>query len=263
MQIIFHGSRGTAPVNALETQGFGGNTTSIEILTGQFRIIFDAGTGFKNINFEYENLKNVLLFSHFHHDHIQGLTSNPKIFDNTFKLTLTSDLCDADQLNKILFTYFGPPYFPIDLFNADGQIEIISFHETVDLLAPDIKLRSMLLNHPGGACGYSIQTLDKKIAILLDNEFFPLQTKQLTDFCKDSDIIVWDGTYTKAELYLKKGWGHSTIEQALEFSKYTNAKKIIVSHHSTERIDQQLNLLAALYEKSKLCFAYDGMVLDI
>lgn len=263
MQIIFHGTRGSSSLSIHDCLRYGGNTTSIEVLMANFRIIFDAGTGFQNINFNHSNLNNVLLLSHFHHDHIQGLASNTSIFEDNYSLTITSDLCDLDQLKKILFSYFSPPYFPINLFNRNFNLNIVSFRETVETLASDIKLKSICLNHPGGACGYSIETQNEKVVILLDNEFCSSQIKQLMDFCEDSDVVVWDGMYTDAELCLKKGWGHSSIEQALEFSKYTDAKKIIIAHHSTFRTDTELNSLASLYEQSKLFFAYDGMVLDI
>ena len=44
------------------------------------QIIFDAGTGFKNIKFS-KSRASFLLLSHFHHDHIQGLPFNPELFD--------------------------------------------------------------------------------------------------------------------------------------------------------------------------------------
>ena len=262
MQIIFHGTRGSSSLSRHDCLCYGGNTTSIEVLMANSRIIFDAGTGFQNVNFNQSNRKNILLLSHFHHDHIQGLASNTSIFESNHSLSITSDSCDAVQLKQILSSYFSPPYFPIDLFEQNFHLKISSFLETVETLAPDITLKSISLSHPGSACGYSIETGDKKVVILLDNEFCSSQLKKLVKFCEDAYVVVWDGMYTDAELLLKKGWGHSSIEQGVEFSKRTNAQNIIISHHSTSRNDKHLRELASVYESPRLRFAFDGMVIE-
>ena len=42
---------------------------------------------------------------------------------------------------------------------------------------------------------------------------------QLVKFCDNSDTVIWDGMYLESELPSKKGWGHSSIEQGIEFAK--------------------------------------------
>ena len=72
MEITIYGVRGSIPTPGNEFSRFGGNTSCTEILHKDFQIIVDAGTGFKSINIR-KDVPVLVLFSHFHHDHIQGL----------------------------------------------------------------------------------------------------------------------------------------------------------------------------------------------
>ena len=52
MDVIFHGVRGSTPTADQNFLKYGGSTTCTEILHEQFQIIFDAGSGFQNIEFD-------------------------------------------------------------------------------------------------------------------------------------------------------------------------------------------------------------------
>ena len=79
MKVEFHGVRGSLPIPAKNFLEYGGNTTSIEISSKDFQLIIDAGSGFRNIQIR-EETPTFLLFSHFHHDHLQGLPFNSALF---------------------------------------------------------------------------------------------------------------------------------------------------------------------------------------
>ena len=49
MDITFFGVRGSTPVSGNDYAEFGGSTTSLEISTPHCQIIFDTGSGFRNI----------------------------------------------------------------------------------------------------------------------------------------------------------------------------------------------------------------------
>jgi ribonuclease BN (tRNA processing enzyme) len=50
--------------------------------------------------------------------------------------------------------------------------------------------------------------------------------------------------FTEKELASKKGWGHSSIKQAIDFNMAANCKKIIISHHAPHRSDKELDQIA-------------------
>ena len=89
----------------------------------------------------------------------------------------------------------------------------------------------MRLNHPGGSVGYSIKNDEIKFTLLLDNGYDKEQFFDLQEFVNDSDYIVWDGMFTNEELITKGIWGHSSIEQGIDFFNKCNIKNMLISHH--------------------------------
>lgn len=79
MRVRFWGVRGSIPVPGLNTVRVGGNTPCVEMETRDREVIIvDAGTGIRLLGLDLakrpaERLIGVLLFSHTHWDHIQGL----------------------------------------------------------------------------------------------------------------------------------------------------------------------------------------------
>jgi phosphoribosyl 1,2-cyclic phosphodiesterase len=78
MKITLHGCRGSIAVSSKEFIKYGGYTSCYELRAGNTQIILDTGTGFQNVSFQKDS-KKVILFSHLHHDHIQGLGFNSEI----------------------------------------------------------------------------------------------------------------------------------------------------------------------------------------
>ena len=79
MRIRFWGVRGSIPVPGPSTVRVGGNTPCVEVETEKRQVvILDAGTGIRLLGLDLAarrggRLMAVLLFSHTHWDHIQGL----------------------------------------------------------------------------------------------------------------------------------------------------------------------------------------------
>jgi ribonuclease BN (tRNA processing enzyme) len=68
--------------------------------------------------------------------------------------------------------------------------------------------------------------------------------------------------FTNDELIQKKSWGHSSIEQAIDFFEAANVSKVLISHHDPSRTDVQLDNLARSLPKG-VDFAKDGMSVSI
>ena len=60
----------------------------------------------------------------------------------------------------------------------------------------------------------------------------------------------------------KKGWGHSSIEQGLKFAEI-DLNNLIISHHSPDRTDQQINDLIEKYSNYKIQFASENKNLKL
>jgi phosphoribosyl 1,2-cyclic phosphodiesterase len=224
---------------------YGGNTSCFEIETEKSKIFIDAGTGFSSANFNSDDKQVYVLFTHLHHDHIQGLLFNPHLFQSGSKILATSALLSANRLRRCLTNYFSPPFFPPDVFNSLKDLKFINFEQVITILREEVEVASINLRHPGGAVGYSFSKDTRKVIILLDNEFEKAQEADLIDFCGKADVLIWDGMFTEDEIMTKKGWGHSTIEQAEWFSGRSNVRKTVICHHAPGRTDIEIDKIEA------------------
>ena len=132
------------------------------------------------------------------------------------------------------------------------------------MLAPNLSLEVFELNHPGGSMGYSLQSNLGKFTYLLDNEYLEEQLPFLLKFVEGSDFVLWDGMFTDHELANgRKGWGHSSIEQACSFAELAEIKKLAISHHSPARTDQELDMLSETLTSDKVSFAIQNTKVTI
>ena len=99
--------------------------------------------------------------------------------------------------------------------------------------------------------------------ILLDNEFQEPQLGALIEFCKDGDLLIWDGMFTEDELLNKRGWGHSSIEQAEKFTELSDVKKTVICHHAPYRSDADIDLLKSRISSDRVSFGCEKMSFHI
>ena len=124
MKLTIHGCRGSIAVSSKDTVKYGGYTSCYEVRADNTQIVLDAGTGFRNVNLQKDS-KKVILFSHLHHDHIQGLGFNKDIFNPSCQIEISSALCEATELRDNIQTYYSGSYFPLDLTD---RLQNLKFH---------------------------------------------------------------------------------------------------------------------------------------
>ena len=261
-EITLHGVRGSYPAIGEDFTKYGGNTTCFEINTESIRIIIDTGTGFQNVQLNGSSKPTYIFYTHFHHDHIQGLGNNIDLFKTKNPINLCSAAVDKGELKKILTSYFSPRFFPINMFTELHNLHFCNFYEIKKEIAQELTIDFVKLNHPGGATGYKIQTDKVSVVFLFDNEITDETEKKLIPFCENMNIVFWDGMFTDQEYRTKKGWGHSTIEQGRRFSKKTKSKKLYICHHSPSRKDSEIDILAELNPEDVI-FASEKMQIKL
>lgn len=263
MKLTIHGVRGSVPTSSQSVVRYGGNTSCYEISTDRLQLFFDTGTGFNKAKIHKDKKEVYIFYSHFHHDHIQGLAFNSGIFDSGKQLILTSGLASKEFVKETLQKYFSGSHFPIDIFEVLEHLNVIDIENVVERLKDAIAVQYISLDHPGGAVGYSVSSKTQKVVILLDNEFTDIQEGKLIEFCKNSDVIIWDGMFTDKEMINKKGWGHSSIEEAVRFAKSSGAKRTLICHHAPDRTDRQIDAIQKALPSELVEFGYEEMVIDL
>ena len=260
MKLLVHGCRGSIPISTPQSYIYGGNTSCYELIFNDYQLIFDTGTGFRHVSID-ESKKTIIFYSHWHHDHIQGLAFNSGLFNPKKNTYITCALNDKNESKNIIHRYFSGFYFPIELTKKLSNLKFVEFNDLKKDFEKDFQIEFLKLNHPGGSVGYSIKNQYKKITILLDNGYDKDQFFDLYKFAGKSDYIVWDGMFTDKELKNKAFWGHSSIEQGIEFFQKAAIKNMLITHHDPARTDNQLKILSEDLPQG-ITFAKDGMIVD-
>jgi ribonuclease BN (tRNA processing enzyme) len=60
---------------------------------------------------------------------------------------------------------------------------------------------------------------------------------RVVTLARNADLLIHDAQYSPEELKEKKGWGHSSWEQAVEVAEIAGVKRLALFHHDPEHND--------------------------
>jgi len=257
MKIKFYGTRGSIPVCSREFQDFGGNTScmSISIPDKEFMSILDAGTGIRNLGAELMSNpdqlpKEITLgFSHFHWDHIQGFPFFKPAYIPDIKINILGlgHGWELERLKQIMVDQMGGEFFPIELNEMGALFNFLVLEGKVLHHESGISVKARKHQHPGGAYSFRVEREGKVLVVVTDIEHADGIDAATVELAKGADLLIHEAQYTQEELKSRKGWGHSSYQQAIEVAKLAGAKRLIMTHHDPEHND------AFLMQKEKEC----------
>ncbi|MFA6451399.1 MAG: hypothetical protein WCX65_18135, partial [bacterium] len=91
-------------------------------------------------------------------------------------------------------------------------------------------------------------------------------------FAKDADLLIFDAQYTKEEYPTKVGWGHSSLDDAIDLCIESNVKRLAFFHHDPTRSDDALDAMEKYaqdelhkrgFKNSHIFAAREGMEIDV
>jgi len=250
MKVKFYGTRGSVPTPDPENYKFGGNTSCIQITFSTGRIaILDAGTGIRNLGNDlirnsHEQYDNIgIILSHTHWDHIQGFPYFEPAYDPRRNFTIS--ICGKERMGKDLESLFATQmqndFFPVPLEKMGANFTFLQ-PDIITYESPGgIKLAATKYSHRGDAYGYRIEEGGKTLVYCTDVEHKNGIDPYVVELSKNADLLIHDAQYTPEELKTKKGWGHSSWEQAIEVAKLAGVKKLALFHHDPEHNDTFLS----------------------
>ena len=209
MQVHCWGVRGLVPVPGPSTVKFGGNTTCFSMSIGDdHQLILDAGTGVRNIDIADRQVF-LLVFSHVHHDHQQGLPFFPAIYFPDRALHLASHVSAPTHPNEV------------------GRIDCADNYA-----------------HPqNGTLFYRIteHATGHSVVYATDTEAFRGGNQALIKFAEGADILIHDSQYTE-EQYLGtapvvQGFGHSDFKSVVEVAAAAGVKRLRLTHFDPRNDD--------------------------
>lgn len=248
------GARGSTPAPGPQTERYGGETTSMEVVIGGRPILIDCGSGARALGTRLaaEGVKDIdILFSHFHLDHICGLPFFGPAYSPDTTIRLWSGHLEGDQDPKqVLCRIMSPPIFPI-AFDHLAACECLTFQPPDTLeLAGDIRVETMALNHPNGATAYRFRHGGKTLVTITDHEHGdPELDSAVEAFVRGADVMIYDGMFDDSEYANFTGWGHSTWQEGLKLADRAGVRIPIIFHHHPDRTDDQLDAYAEQAER--------------
>ncbi len=269
--VKFWGVRGSIACATPNHMRYGGNTSCIEVMCSDYRLILDAGTGIRQLGIEMQKLNTDnfhILLTHTHWDHINGYPFFAPSYNNKLHIdVMAGHLTDKGGIQKVLSAQMDNPMFPIPLeaMTADTQYSDFTPGDSF-MLTKAVGLKTANLNHPNDATGYRIEHEGKSIVYITDTEHVPGKPDQnILGLIEGADLVIYDSTYTEEEFPEKIGWGHSTWNEGVRLCRAANVKRMAIFHHDPEHYDDFMDDIGVVShaEWAGTFVCREGMILDI
>ena len=277
--VDFWGVRGSVPSPGPTTIRYGGNTSCVSITADNKILILDAGTGIRNLGsaiISKPDLEIFVIVTHSHWDHIQGFPFFIPIYQPNRPVHMFPTLHKKNVVLASLIDQMDGAHFPITPDQVPSNFNFVTENPLEFLESNGFHLEMVPMNHPGKAFGYKITIDDKIICYFTDNEIDPpyeksIELNELTNQCRNADILIHDAQYTEDDMPLKHGWGHSLISQVTELGNSAEVKNLVYYHHDPERtddlLDKELEKAAKTLKENgssvQPYFAYEGLKLTL
>ncbi|MFD1333736.1 MBL fold metallo-hydrolase, partial [Methylopila musalis] len=231
----FWGVRGSAPAMDGATARYGGDTSCVEVLCGERRLVLDLGGGARRLGQELARRPGApltLLLSHAHYDHVMGLPCFAP-----FRMAEAQVLALSPVPGGVAALAAGlmrAPFYPVgpealtagitDLHAAPG-----------DMFEPaeGVRLSCAATRHDGGALAWRIDFEGRSLVYAPDHEAGDADTdRTLAHFAAGCDLLIHDATLPGAAPWGRHG--HSSWGAAVLAARRAEARRLARFHHHPE-----------------------------
>ncbi|MDB4952880.1 MAG: beta-lactamase domain protein [Myxococcales bacterium] len=254
MKLRFWGVRGSFAMSGREYLRYGGNTTSIELVTDAGkRLLVDLGTGATELakqlmGSEFGKGQGVLpiLLTHTHLDHIQGLPFFTPFFikGNEIRIMGANPISGL-SLESTLQNQLAPHYSPLNgLENLAAGVSIESFTPGATITLPGFEVVTAAVPHGSMWTTAFRIVADGKVVTLLSDVEYPSPDDPLPQalaLAQGADLLVHDAMHADHDYELRRGWGHSPARAGVILAERAGAKKLALFHHSPDATDDMID----------------------
>ena len=265
MQVRFWGTRGSIATPGPQTVRYGGNTSCVEVRTQKGTlIVLDAGTGLRVFGDALMAgggaQRGHILIGHTHWDHIQGFPFFTPLFVPGNDWDVYAPRGFGASLQETLAGQMQYTYFPVSL---DALGATIRYHDLVEgsFMIDEVRVTARYMNHPALTLGYKLEVDGITVVYATDHECHSHAAalpgpphghiapaahpgdQRHGEFIAGADLLIHDTQYTAAEYPSRAGWGHSTLEYAVDLAVAGGVKQLALFHHDPRRDDAAVDAL--------------------
>lgn len=255
MRLRFCGVRGSTPAPGVEFVRVGGHTSCVAVtVEGADRptIVLDAGTGLRTVTdlVAPDPFRGAILLTHLHWDHVQGIPffAGGDREDSRVDVFVPDGGIDAEVA---VAEAMSPPNFPIGPDGLLGDWRFTSIGPG-DCVVEGVDVATAEVPHKGGrTLGYRLTDASGSVAYVPDHAPAPAGPERdaALTLIDGVDLLVHGGHFTSSEASRAHAYGHGTIDEAIALAVEAGVGRLVLTHHSPARTDDELDtILASLAE---------------
>lgn len=249
LKITFWGARGSIPVSGADFIRHGGATTCVEFeLVGAAcqtpsRVVVDGGSGLAALGrSSVKSWEDVLVLqTHFHWDHIQGYPLFAPFYRPSTQLRFLSVPREGASLRRVLSGQMAQPLFPVSLEALPATLEFEDLKREGRRRFGGLEVEWTEMCHPSGSTAYRLTHADASVVFSGDAEVRAGRRAELVELARGADVLIMDAQYFADEYADRRGFGHSTPEDALEIARKAEVGRLVLTHHDPGRTDDELD----------------------
>lgn len=275
LRLTVWGSRGGVPVSGTRVVRHGGATTCLEIARADddaSRVVIDLGTGAVDLGRSWGARGGDTLFlqTHFHWDHVDGFPFFAPFYNPHNRFELWAVPRDAMTLRSVLAERLSGPSFPIDLEDIPAKLAFRDVVEHGEHRWQGLDIAWTEMMHPSGSTAWRLRDAASGARLVFsgDVEVQHGCAEALVEFASGADLLVMDAQYTPEEYPRYRGFGHSTVADAVEVAVRAGVPHLVMTHHDASHddatLDAKLELARILADgRVQVSNAFDGMRLSV
>jgi phosphoribosyl 1,2-cyclic phosphodiesterase len=287
MQIKLFGTRGSIPISNPKSVRYGGNTTSLRILTQCLpkghALVVDTGSGYMPLSCELleEGIMSIgLIFTHYHHDHTQGLVLAPHTFIPAATMYVWGPKEHGVGPQEVFQTIMQSPGFPVQyaivrhrfqnqplenigtqvlVIHPEGGISLVPVHifekadserkqmpigKTRHPISECLVIRMYKTVHPEYTVSYRFEErpTGRTFVFLTDHECTRAIPLGLKKHLTGAHLLIQDAQYSE-ERYVTQtaGYGHGTPAYCVETAIAAGVEHLGLTHHDPMATDEDVD----------------------